>query len=136
MPAKPNLFIVDDEPNVTRTLQLIFEREGYRVRTAFSAAEAIAALHNGIKIDGLIADLNMEREDIGLQVAKVAGTLKPRPVIVICTGYATVKNAQQALKLQVDYLATKPVDPQEMTATLHRLLQRRKESLMHKEGLW
>ena len=136
MPAKPNLFIVDDEPNVTRTLQLIFEREGYRVRTALSAAEAIAALQNGIKIDGLIADLNMEREDIGLQVAKVACSLKPRPVIVICTGYATVKNTQQALKLQVDYLATKPVDPLEMTSTLHRLLQRRNESLKRKEGVW
>lgn len=126
MPAKSTLLIVDDEPNVLHTLKLIFEREGYRVQTAKSAAEAIAALKEKKKrLDAVIADLNLEREDIGLEVARCASLLKPRPVVVICTGYATLANTQKALELRVDYLATKPVDPEEFTSALALLLTRR-----------
>lgn len=136
MPAKPNLLIVDDETSVTRTLQMIFELEGYKVHASYSAKDAIAALKNGVAYDGVIADLNMERENIGLRVAQVANGLRPRPVVVICTGFANAENAREALELRVDYLATKPVDPEELTATLRRLMHRRNEALKRKEGTW
>ena len=136
MSAKPSLLIVDDETSVTRTLQMIFELEGYKVHATYSAKDAIAALKNGARYDGVIADLNMERENIGLRVAQVANGLRPRPVVVICTGFANPENAREAMALRVDYLATKPVDPEELTATLRRLMQRRNEALKRKEGTW
>ena len=136
MPSKPNLLIADDETSVTRTLQMIFELEGYKVHATYSAKDAIEALKNGVRYDGVIADLNMERENIGLRVAQVASGLRPRPVVVICTGFATPENARQALDLRVDYLATKPVDPEELTTTLRRLMHRRNEALNRKEGTW
>jgi CheY-like chemotaxis protein len=125
MRRKPSILVVDDEENVTRTLQMVFEREGYQVTPAYSSAEAVKILKNGHTLDAVITDLNMEAEDIGLEVARVARGLRPRPVIVICTGFANLKNSQQALQLHVDYLANKPVDIEELTSAVRRLISRR-----------
>jgi two-component system, response regulator YesN len=122
MPQKPAMLIVDDETNVARTLSMVFEREGFEVHTAFSCAEALNALTSKPAPDVVITDLNMEREDIGLEVARAAQKLQKRPIVVICTGYANTSNAQEALDMQVDYLATKPADLSELLTALNRLL--------------
>ena len=122
MSQKAAMLIVDDETNVARTLSMVFEREGFQVQTAYSCAEALTILRNKPALDVIITDLNMEREDIGLEVAKAAQLLSRRPIVVICTGYANVSNAQEALDMQVDYLATKPADLPELLAALNRLL--------------
>ncbi len=121
------MLIVDDESNVARTLQMVFEREGFEVRTAFSCAEALKVLSAKPPLDVVITDLNMEREDIGLEVARAAQKLRKRPVVVVCTGYANPSNAQQALDMQVDYLATKPADLSELLSALKRLLALRRD---------
>jgi len=119
---KKSLLIVDDEVNVTRTLQMVFEDEGYSVTPAYSCAEALKLMKNGNHFDGVITDLNMERDDIGLTVARRALELKPQPVVVICTGYANITNAREALTMHVHYLATKPVELEELKSNLRRLL--------------
>lgn len=122
---KPVMLIVDDESNVARTLKMVFEREGFDVQTAFSCAEALKLLDRKPPLDVVITDLNMEREDIGLEVARAAQKLTKPPVVVICTGYANTSNAQEALNMQVDYLATKPADLHELLTALRRLLAMR-----------
>jgi CheY-like chemotaxis protein len=129
MQRKPSILVVDDEENVTRTLQMVFEREGYEVTPAYSSAEAVKILKNGHTLDAVITDLNMEKEDIGLEVARQARKLRPRPVIVICTGFANLSNSAQALQMHVDYLANKPVDIDELTSALRRLIARRQYDL-------
>jgi DNA-binding NtrC family response regulator len=68
MVRQPSLLIVDDETNVALTLQMVFEREGYAVCTANSCASALKILENGHTFDAVITDLNMEKENIGLEV--------------------------------------------------------------------
>jgi CheY-like chemotaxis protein len=128
MSSKPSILIVDDEVNVARTLKMVFEHEGYEATTAFSCAEALALLGNSHVFDIVMTDLNMEKEDIGLEVAKKAMQLRPRPVVVICTGFASTLNAHAALKINVDYLATKPADLKELTNALNRLVMLRRAS--------
>lgn len=128
MSRKPSILIVDDEVNVARTLKLVFEHEGYEAITAHSCAEALELLRDSHIFDIVMTDLNMEKEDIGLEVARKAMHLRPRPVVVICTGFASMSNSQEALKLQVDYLATKPADLKELTASLNRLVMLRADS--------
>jgi CheY-like chemotaxis protein len=129
MPRKPSILVVDDEENITRTLQMVLEREGYDVIPAYSCAQAVKILKNGHTLDAVITDLNMEKVDIGLEVARFARALRPRPVIVICTGFANVDNSRQALQMHVDYLANKPVDLDELTSALRRLITRRRYEL-------
>src|SRR5207248_3448834 len=68
----PSLLVVDDEVNVARTLQLVFEAQGYRVRVVHSCAEALNIIAARSKFHAVITDLNMERENIGLAVASAA----------------------------------------------------------------
>lgn len=131
MTRKPNVLLVDDEESILATLRLVFEAEGYAVHTANSCRDALEVLKNGVSIDAVVTDLNMEKNDIGLEVARFARTLRPTPVVLVCTGFANEDNARQALKLHIDYLLQKPVDLNELKQALRRLLRLRKE-----RGLW
>ena len=70
----------------------------------------------------LTPDLWMEKEDIGLELARSASKLTPRPVIVIFTGYGSATNARAALGVPVDYFALKPLDVEELKRVLNRLV--------------
>jgi CheY-like chemotaxis protein len=128
MQSRPSVLIVDDEINVARTLQMVFENEGYEVETAGSCADALQQIDNGHNYDAIITDLNMETPDVGLKVARAAKGLQSRPVVVICTGYASTSNSGAALDMHVDYLATKPVQLDELISALKRLLARRDDT--------
>ena len=54
-----------DTPALPRSV-----RDGYAVRTANSCAGALKLLENGHHFDAVITDLNMEKENIGLEVAR------------------------------------------------------------------
>ena len=107
------------------TWRLILEQAGYRVIAVPSCSEGLKALVSGDPIDALISDLHMERQNIGLELARAALKQKPKPVVVLCTGYADVHNSRAALDLHVDYMATKPVELDELLAVLASLLARR-----------
>ena len=122
-----HLLIVDDEPSVALTLKMIFEREGYAVATAASCAEALKTLNGKRSFDAVITDLNMEKEDIGLEVVKAAQLKMPKPVVVVCTGYANLANSEKALRMRIDYLATKPVDLEQLLGAISVMLRRRSD---------
>ncbi len=121
--GKKTVLLVDDEPSVLLTLRMVFEGEGYDVTTAQSCAEALGLLTDKRFFDAVITDLNMEKEDIGLEVAQAALARKPKPVVVVCTGYASVRNAMSALNIGVDYMAHKPVDLEELIVAMNRLVE-------------
>jgi len=125
MPPKPSLLIVDDEENVLFTLKLVLQEAGYEITTASSCSGALDLIHNSHDFDAILTDLWMEREDIGLELAKTASQLRPRPVIMIFTGYGSITNARGALGVPVDYFAMKPLDLDELKGALHRLLAAR-----------
>ena len=128
MDAKHCLLIVDDERSILDTLKLILEHDGYEVVTAQSCAEALSLFEDHHKFDAVITDLNMESEDIGLEVARAAKQLKPRPAIVVFTGFANTSNTRAAFEIGADYMAHKPVEVKEFTATLHHLIVTRPDS--------
>ena len=64
----------------------------------------------------------MEKEDIGLDVAQAALTRRPKAVVVVCTGYASVNNAMAALNTGVEYMAHKPVALENLISAINRLI--------------
>jgi DNA-binding NtrC family response regulator len=127
LPRKPSILIVDDEESVLQTLRLVFEKEGYDVSTAASCEEALKVIGNGAAFDAVITDLNMEREDVGLEVARAALKRKPKPAIVICTGFASLDNSRESLKMGIDYMAHKPVELTALISALNRLISRQRD---------
>jgi CheY-like chemotaxis protein len=123
MTEKRSILLVDDEISVLQTLRMVLEREGYRVTAVQSCAEALPRLKSG-KFGAIITDLNMEADDIDFEVARAALTLKPKPAVVIYTGYGNPANARTALALGVDYLAMKPIAVEDLISALNRLISR------------
>ena len=134
MTRKPNVLLVDDEESILATLRLVFEADGYAVHTARSSEEALGMLKDSVHVDAVITDLNMERNDVGLEVARFAQSLRPTPVVMVCTGFANQDNTRQALQLHIDYLVQKPVDLNELKQALKRLLRLRKEKRLRKQS--
>ena len=66
----------------------------------------------------------MEADDIGFEVARAAMKLKPKPAVVIYTGYGNPANARTALELGIDYLAMKPIATEDLISALNRLISR------------
>lgn len=121
-PMRPlEMLIVDDEPSVCFTLKLIFEQEGFNVATAASAGEGIRQLAKGRHFDMVMTDLHMEREDAGFDLVRAAKKLDPAPIVIVVTGYASVKNARTALDVQIDHFAIKPIELPEFLEAVRRL---------------
>jgi len=114
--------VVDDEQVVLDGVGRHLERDGYAVRTALSAHDAIAVLEAD-GADVLISDLMMPGMD-GLELLDhISGLPTPPPVIMI-TGYATMRTALQALrKGAFDYIA-KPFTRAELLGVVARASRR------------
>ena len=65
------------------------------------------------------------RDVVRLEVARAAQQVKPKPAIVIYTGFASIPNSRAALELGVDYMAHKPVDVTDLISALNRLVAKR-----------
>jgi CheY-like chemotaxis protein len=122
------VLLAEDEPGILFTFSAILRQQGYQVKTARTYAEAQERMQ-ARNYDAIIADLNMERVGLGLELARQAKELQPPPAVVIYTGYPTVEQLRAALALHVDYLALKPVDLEEIKTALHRLVTRRAVNL-------
>jgi CheY-like chemotaxis protein len=125
---RPWVLLAEDEPGILFTFSAILRQQGYQVETARTYAEAQQRML-AHRYDAIIADLNMERVGLGLELARQAKELDPAPAVVIYTGYPTLEQLRAALALHVDYLALKPVDLEEIKTALHRLVTRRAASL-------
>ena len=125
---RPWVLLAEDEPGILFTFSAILRQQGYQVETARTFAEAQQRML-AHRYDAMIADLNMERVGLGLELARQAKELDPPPAVVIYTGYPTLEQLRAALALRVDYLALKPVDLEEIKTALHRLVTRRAVSL-------
>ena len=118
----PPVLVVDDEKNMRRSLQTLLADEGFEVRAAESAEEALDLLAN--------ADFFMVITDARLGgmsgyefLAKAHGRWPDLPVLML-TAYATPKLAVEALKAgAIDYVA-KPFAPEELLHAVARCAER------------
>lgn len=129
MTRPPSLLIVDDETSVLLTLSLIFEEVGYAVSTARSCAEAIAMIRHSGSFDAVITDMCMEQDQSGFEVVMAATQLRPRPAIVVITGFGTLETMKTLVGSSVDYVALKPLDVDELKHVVARLLALRSDRL-------
>ena len=83
----PRVLIADDQPDILEALRLLLKPEGYRVETAGSPAEVLAAVSSG-GFDAVLIDLNYTRDttsgEEGLDLlARLQALDSSLPVVVI-----------------------------------------------------
>ena len=118
----PSLIIADDEIIARENLSIIFEHEGFTVRTVANGLEAVAAMEQE-PADIVLTDLKMDGMD-GLELLQVLRSRWPDTGVIMLTGYATVKTAVEAMKKGADQYLGKPVNLTRLREHVNDLLGR------------
>jgi two-component system, NtrC family, response regulator AlgB len=113
------ILIVDDEPNIRRTLRLALEAMGHSVWEADSGPAALALIR-GQSCDVAFLDLRLGQES-GLDLMEPLQEQLPRLTVVVITAYASLDTAVDAMRRGAfDYLP-KPFTPEQIRAVLERV---------------
>ncbi|MGM0621456.1 MAG: sigma-54-dependent transcriptional regulator, partial [Bacteroidota bacterium] len=108
-----SLLIVDDEESVRDSLYNWFIEDGFNVKCAEDAKEALTMLESE-NFDIILADIKMPGMD-GLEMHRRIKTLSPEAIVIIMTAFASVETAVQALKDGAYDYITKPFDPDDLS---------------------
>lgn len=125
-PAKPAVYVVDDDPSVRVAMERLLKSVGLTVETFASAREFLDQATpewSGC----LIVDLRMP-EMGGLDLQDQLGASQVSLPVIFLTGYGTVPASVRAMKAgAVDFLE-KPVDDQTLLDAVHKALERDREA--------
>lgn len=147
MTNKANILIVDDEVETVDMISFLLESQGYAVIPAYSGAEALEILQQGIQepsesrslIDLVILDIRIPDVD-GYEVCRVIKQddhLKYIPVIMV-TGLGSVEDTTRGLAIGADDYVSKPFRAMELLARVKAMLRVRameQELLQHTREL-
>ena len=108
------ILVVDDDDVLRNRLEKSFARRGFRVFIAEGFEEAIekAEAH---KPDRAVLDLKMPGKT-GIEVLADIRSVSPATRCVILTGYGSITNAVEAVKLGAVGYITKPADADQVLA--------------------
>lgn len=122
------ILVVDDDPDIRATLEVILTKAGYEVLHAADGKEAEARLA-AEKIDLVMLDVMMESDTRGFHLAYAISKdprLRKLPIIML-TGVEEksglrIEPEKSGDFLPVDAYLRKPVDVEQLKATLAKLL--------------
>jgi ATP-dependent Lon protease len=123
-----HVLVVDDEDIARTNLEYILKKEGYHVSTAINGADALEKVMAS-EFDLILTDLKMEKMD-GMQLVESVKRVSPHTDIVMITGFATVSSAVDALKKGAAHYLPKPINLDELRATVRQILEKKKHKLM------
>lgn len=115
------ILVVDDEPDLRTLYELTLLREGYRVETAESLAQAVQHLSER-RFDVIITDMRLP-DGLGMELIRQIKSQQSGARCVVITAYGSAENAVESLKAGAfDYL-TKPVDLKQFRAVIASAVQ-------------
>lgn len=118
---KPNILVVDDDPNIRKLLNQELEEEGYNVLEAENGAKAIALLKNqDCHVDLILLDIMMPEIDgyDVLSLIKTHKNLARIPVIII----SAYQEESKVYRLGAQDFISKPIDQAQLTNSISSLL--------------
>jgi two-component system phosphate regulon response regulator OmpR len=117
----PHLLVVDDDRRIRDLLSRFLSREGYRVTTAGTAAEARAKLE-GLSFDLLILDVMMPGES-GFELAGAIRSSSAVPIVML-TARDETENRIKGLEIGADDYVAKPFEARELSLRIANILKR------------
>lgn len=114
-----DILLVDDEQAVLQNLSIALDWSEYgfaHVRMAHSAKEALRIMKE-YPVDLILLDIQMP-EMTGLEMLKIIRTKYPDTHCVLISAYSKFEYAKEALQLNVENYLLKPIDINELQATI------------------
>ncbi|MBI4355965.1 MAG: sigma-54-dependent Fis family transcriptional regulator [Candidatus Omnitrophica bacterium] len=120
MEPRSRILMVDDDPLIRGSLYELLRRRHFDVETAADGTEALERLkQKSFRL--VITDLRMPAID-GMSLLAHIRSEYPDVSVVLITGFGTIASAVEAIRQGAfDYL-TKPVQPEELEATIQRAI--------------
>jgi signal transduction histidine kinase len=122
MSAKPRILVVDDDPNLRKTLADILRIKGYETMIAATGAEAIAALTQAsislALIDLMLPDMN------GMEVMERIKADSPLTETIILTGHASMDTAIEATRKGAFSYILKPYQMDDLLLNIRHGVER------------
>ena len=129
---RAHILIVDDEPNLRRTLALILRKAGHRTTDVASGAAALRVLDDEEVLDLVFLDLRMP-EMSGMELLARVRERRPQVPVLILTGHASLDTAIEAVRQGArDYLM-KPLDPPQIVTRVGELLAETRQPQRQRE---
>jgi len=122
--AKKHLLLVEDEPALRAAVAEQLVDRGYIVEQAESGEAALVKLSD-FAYDVVVTDLRMPGIS-GAEVVDAATQRYPDIVVIVVTGYGTVKDAVEAIKRGAADFVSKPCQIDELTHALDSALEQRR----------
>jgi FixJ family two-component response regulator len=105
-PAKPVIYVVDDDQGVLGSLRFLLETDGFEVRT-FRSGPALLDAVAELPVDCIVVDYKMP----GMNGIDLASRLRERHIkapIVMITGYPDESISERAAAVGVRHVVLKP----------------------------
>ena len=119
------ILIIDDDPAIRSSLQLLLKRAGHQVKTAANPAEAIAFVHTDIP-QLILMDMNFSLKttgEEGIQLLRQVKIFCPDAPIILMTAWGSISLAVQGMKYGAFDFVTKPWSNQALLSTIETALQ-------------
>ncbi len=123
---KGKILVVDDEQSIREFMELLLTKEGYEVRTASLATEALK-LHEREKFDLVFLDIQMPQMS-GIEALAAFKKMDPTIEIIIITAFGTTEIAIDVIKKGAYDFIAKPFKNDALLATTAKAMEKRKLS--------
>ncbi len=123
---KKRILLVDDEPSVTRTLQIYLEATGaYEVRAENDATLALAAAQE-FKPDLIFLDLVMPEKDGAALAEQLSAdaTLKDVPIVFLTALVTENEIGREDRDIGGHTFLAKPLDPEKIVECIEKYVKR------------
>ncbi|MQA31249.1 MAG: response regulator [Luteitalea sp.] len=119
--ARPTILVIDDDDSLITTFALTLRLEGYQVRTALSAAHALAQAQSGL--DAIIIDHHLpEADGLGLLRALRARCHSTTPVAIVTGDNCLNEDVSKELSDLGAQVWLKPIWGAELVKRIGRLM--------------
>jgi len=113
------ILVIDDESVICDACELVLTEKGHMVEHCMTGKTGLQAIKQG-NHDLILLDMKLPDID-GMEILQAVCDKVPGPCVIVMTGYSTMANAVQAMKLgAVDYL-TKPFTDDELISAIEKV---------------